>query len=390
VLKTVCSRLQHERDVAEGKVRVLLARREAERRRNGIALVSNQIEIPRGIKRPREEMNVASSSSSSSGEGSVKHVLPTASSSLSCTANPHAPSEPNPPSDTEDSGEERLELSYPSPTRSPLPLSRSPAHVAELQLPVPGQQKRRRSQLPELPGDLTGFDLTILAPPPSVEEIEEGQLPLAKRRRVSGGSEMSDRTVVGEEAEKTPSSFSRVTSNCCPGGESQGECDMELESGSDTDTDVESGGEDSVAQKVSSKRESPSLSPGPTWEEKVASAASRTPTPTPTHLDLDHVDIMYIPLHERLVCRVCFLRTTSQPSSTSSRRTKQTKNKNKASITSFPTTAPWEHLREHCVKEHPSACADISRLGPEGICELRRRLLETAINGSSVNVGTKI
>lgn len=320
VLKAVCSRLQHERNLAEGKVHVLLGRREAERRRHGNAIISNQIEIPRGIKRAREE-DVQRASRASSSSSSTRSSQPVISMPAPASNVATAACAPRTSTDSEDSAHDQPELSSPSPSpvSSPLPLSRSPPHVPELQLPVPAQQKRGRSQpLSELPADLTGFDLTVLAPLPPTEEIVEEGLPLAKRRRVSGGSEMSDRTVVEEEDNRagTPSSAASSSSATSSRSrrrrrrrsvESQVECNMEMES--DTDTDVVSGEEEgsAVEKENSSKcleRTTPSPSPRITYEED-ASTRSRLPTPTPTHLDLEHVDIMYIPVQGRLVCRVC-------------------------------------------------------------------------------------
>ena len=42
----------------------------------------------------------------------------------------------------------------------------------------------------------------------------------------------------------------------------------------------------------------------------------------------------------------------------------------------FPTDTMWDELRDHCVKEHPSACSDVARLHPAEIYELRRRLAQ--------------
>ncbi|KAF8812729.1 hypothetical protein BYT27DRAFT_7042185, partial [Phlegmacium glaucopus] len=74
-----------------------------------------------------------------------------------------------------------------------------------------------------------------------------------------------------------------------------------------------------------------------------------------------HTDIMYMPIKGRLSCRACLLDKTTNPSS--SRNPK-----------SFPTDACWNELRDHCVNEHPTACADVARLCPADLNELRRRL----------------
>lgn len=40
--------------------------------------------------------------------------------------------------------------------------------------------------------------------------------------------------------------------------------------------------------------------------------------------------------------------------------------------TAFPTNASWDTLRDHCVAEHAAACADVARLHPAEVYELRR------------------
>ena len=40
----------------------------------------------------------------------------------------------------------------------------------------------------------------------------------------------------------------------------------------------------------------------------------------------------------------------------------------------FPPSASWDELRDHCIRMHPEACADVARLHPAEIFELRRRL----------------
>jgi len=43
-------------------------------------------------------------------------------------------------------------------------------------------------------------------------------------------------------------------------------------------------------------------------------------------------------------------------------------------VPSFPAHVKWEDLRDHCVKEHPRECADVARLKPVELYELRRRI----------------
>lgn len=40
----------------------------------------------------------------------------------------------------------------------------------------------------------------------------------------------------------------------------------------------------------------------------------------------------------------------------------------------FSLSASWDELRDHCIGMHPDACADVARLQPAEIFELRRRL----------------
>ncbi|KAF9530900.1 hypothetical protein CPB83DRAFT_144149 [Crepidotus variabilis] len=97
---------------------------------------------------------------------------------------------------------------------------------------------------------------------------------------------------------------------------------------------------------------------------------SRTPSPLsfPGHLrslppqqsaDFPHIDLMYVPTNGLLVCRACILHKSKAPT---------------VEPKSFPTTASWDDLRQHCLRAHPEACADVARLCPAEIFELRRRL----------------
>ncbi|CAA7268670.1 unnamed protein product [Cyclocybe aegerita] len=76
-----------------------------------------------------------------------------------------------------------------------------------------------------------------------------------------------------------------------------------------------------------------------------------------------HVDLMYLQAKGALTCRACLLNTS-----------KPTASGNAPEPKSFPMSASWDELRDHCVKEHPDACADVARLHPAEIFELRKRL----------------
>jgi hypothetical protein len=75
--------------------------------------------------------------------------------------------------------------------------------------------------------------------------------------------------------------------------------------------------------------------------------------------DFSHVDLMYVRRQSSLVCRACLLEKP-KPSSTEPKV--------------FPSSASWDELRDHCIRMHPEACADVARLHPAEIFELRRRL----------------
>ncbi|KAH9483299.1 hypothetical protein JR316_0005405 [Psilocybe cubensis] len=102
-----------------------------------------------------------------------------------------------------------------------------------------------------------------------------------------------------------------------------------------------------------------------------------------------HVDIMYLPVDGGLVCRACLLDASkSKGTTTLGTRSPQSKGTASASpspggspnlnakhaATTFPATASWDTLRDHCVFAHPNECADVQRLHPAEIFELRRRL----------------
>ncbi|PPQ77913.1 hypothetical protein CVT26_005167 [Gymnopilus dilepis] len=84
-----------------------------------------------------------------------------------------------------------------------------------------------------------------------------------------------------------------------------------------------------------------------------------------------HVDIMYTPMNGQLVCRACLLTATKQ---TKSPELTQLSAGLVTKCKSFPTSASWDDLRDHCVRVHPDACMDVARLHPAEVFELRRRL----------------
>lgn len=97
---------------------------------------------------------------------------------------------------------------------------------------------------------------------------------------------------------------------------------------------------------------------------KEADAGSSRKEQPPQPFLFDYTDIMYIPMKGRLFCRACLLAKTINPSSSSSSQSPK----------SFPTNVWWDELRDHCVREHPTACADVARLCPADLNEVRRRL----------------
>ncbi|KAF8189653.1 hypothetical protein BJ912DRAFT_966026, partial [Pholiota molesta] len=85
-----------------------------------------------------------------------------------------------------------------------------------------------------------------------------------------------------------------------------------------------------------------------------------TPAPALPH-EFSHVDLMYVPMNGGLVCRACLLASS-----------KASPNHPPQEPKTFGTNAPWDALREHCVRAHPDACVDVARLHPAEIFELRR------------------
>jgi hypothetical protein len=179
----------------------------------------------------------------------------------------------------------------------------------------------------------------------------------------------------------------RVT--CCPAG--AGESDMDLE----TDSESESDGKTSqFASQSASRSSSRYASPSPAAVVKPEFSTPPLPSAKPkARLDLEYVDIMYLPSGGKLLCRVClcvpcwihfstfadihvFCRLASNSAAADATTTKLPH----GPIQAFAPGASWEALRTHSEEAHPEACADVVGLGRAGVRELRRRL---GLGGSS-------
>ncbi|KAF9558187.1 hypothetical protein CPC08DRAFT_709817 [Agrocybe pediades] len=121
------------------------------------------------------------------------------------------------------------------------------------------------------------------------------------------------------------------------------------------------------------------------YSRPVLSARTGTAATVAPSTEFSHVDIMYTRIDNRLVCRACLLEASkskrisppppqsgSSPSDSEENKTKYSSSSSKA--TSFPPTASWDSLRDHCVKMHPRECEDVGRLHPAELFELRKRL----------------
>ncbi|KAF9457399.1 hypothetical protein BDZ94DRAFT_1301940 [Collybia nuda] len=218
-------------------------------------------------------------------------------------------------------------LPYPSPTRlvnapvaSPV-TSHKRSRSADAVLPSSSSSKR----------DLTAFDITVTENPHGDRLIPTERA--MKRRR-----------------SEDPPASARFTS--VEGG-GLGECDMELESevdGAELQPKLEV--QETPRRNLRSPSGSPSLHASPIGQ------------PSPA-IELSHVDLMYLPTNGKLVCRVCMLASSKVSISPHTPA---------PLVTSFPTDSAWDTLRDHCAKEHASECADIARLHPAEVYELRRRL----------------
>ncbi|KAF4615976.1 hypothetical protein D9613_011277 [Agrocybe pediades] len=122
-------------------------------------------------------------------------------------------------------------------------------------------------------------------------------------------------------------------------------------------------------------------------ERYVKPAFSARQGPLTPSTEFSHVDIMYTRIDNRLVCRACLLEASkskrisppppqsgSSPSALGEEENKNSNSSSSSKATSFPPTASWDSLRDHCVKMHPRECEDVGRLHPAELFELRKRL----------------
>ncbi|KAJ7476875.1 hypothetical protein B0H11DRAFT_1302903 [Mycena galericulata] len=304
-MRGACARLAHERDVAEGKLRVLLERR------------------ARAGKRTRAQVEEEEAEAELEATGLLY---------------PPSPVSQSPPQ---------------LPTQSPPPRLLSPFVLAA---------RRSPSYTPD-PEDHTGFDLTVAC----------DTLPRArpsKKRRVSDSSE---RTLVGtpSDDDTTPT---KERETCPPAG--SGECDMDLESESESEAETDADARTCSKSRSQSRAASDSPPSEASTNANAAPPLSKSvtvpPSPPPpaaaadkARLDLEYVDIMYLPTDGKLVCRVCLLAATTGSSKHAAGTTR---------IQAFVPGASWEMLRTHCEEAHPEACRDVVGLGRAGVRELRRRL----------------
>ncbi|KAJ6473163.1 hypothetical protein C8R45DRAFT_408105 [Mycena sanguinolenta] len=251
--------------------------------------------------------------------------------------------------------EEETALLYPLSPVSPrqMPIQSPPPRLMSPFVLAVG---RSPSHTPD-PEDRTGFDLTI-----SGDSLH----PPSKRRRMNA-SLSTERTLEATSSDPTaPVTTERET---CPAA-GFGECDMDLESASESSEYSDAESSDSTSSQspkpTSSSSRPVSSSPPPTIESKAPLHRRRSTPPSPPrlHLPLEYVDIMYQPIDGKLVCRVCLL--ASDSSGQSSARL--------GSIKAFFPDASWDVLCKHCEEVHPEACQDVVGLGQPGVQELRRRL----------------
>ncbi|KAJ7155403.1 hypothetical protein C8R43DRAFT_999667 [Mycena crocata] len=244
------------------------------------------------------------------------------------------------------------------PTQSPPPRLLSPFMLAA---------RRNPSHTPD-PEDTTGFDLTV-----SCDSLSRP----TKKRRVSDSSECTLVPPGVEENAAKPATRDRET--CPPAPVGFGECDMDLESESESDY------ESAINVSKSKSRSSLRAASSPPAKSQTCQNQSLTPPPSAcadkVHLDVEYVDIMYLPTDGKLVCRVClcvccltslglhshsfFLRLAATSTKHSTRPSQ---------IKAFVPGAAWDILRAHCEESHPDACRDVIGLGKVGVQELRRRM----------------
>ena len=289
LLRKYCKAFKQERDVARERMRELIGKRETEAKAAIAGVNGSRNDNPSGgVKRGRDE---AESSDEELGPSTSVQGIPTppllsplsfpSSSTMTPASSPHQILGPH-------EGEDLLTLPYISLSNSstpspPLPPATIPHSLVPRRRTASAQPPQRsRSADAVLASastlDMTTFDVTVLNP---TRDRMPNEHP-AKRRRTSGSSESSassDRTLVMEF----------VVGESCFNTLGLGEADMELESDVDADVVEDRKSNDTVENS------------------KLPRLSNSSPTTEVVHSQIDvvHVDIMYVPMNGKLVCRAC-------------------------------------------------------------------------------------
>ncbi|KAF5363411.1 hypothetical protein D9756_001075 [Leucocoprinus leucothites] len=93
------------------------------------------------------------------------------------------------------------------------------------------------------------------------------------------------------------------------------------------------------------------------------------PTTKPGEIDLEHLDIMYIPYNGRLFCRACHVN-------------RHKLNDFSIEVKSCPNNSNWEDLRDHYLTAHPDESQEIGRLKAATVTQLRQLLGEKQSSSS--------
>jgi len=189
----------------------------------------------------------------------------------------------------------------------------------------------------------------------------------SKKRRI-----LSNRCIKSVSTPKSVStcsvSQSRIVSQSDTG--SSGETDMELESDAAADCakDMTLHGNEmpsSVNHSAASNEETP------------------TSRPTPPRMSVNNVDLIFVPLQDKLMCRLCLSRHDRSP--TRSPRSSSFPTLTLKPIPAiFPRGATCHELALHCEREHPAACEEMIAMNAGEIMELRLRMMGV---GCGVHVG---
>ncbi|TFK33704.1 hypothetical protein BDQ12DRAFT_738637 [Crucibulum laeve] len=99
------------------------------------------------------------------------------------------------------------------------------------------------------------------------------------------------------------------------------------------------------------------------------------PIQTPAHtrvvevLDPNHLDLMYIRSGGRLICRACFVKHKATCIDHGARVPPADRKSCASSsvVESFPLLVKHDVLLAHCVRSHPSECAEVARLDPSEV-----------------------